>query len=174
MLEEEKKDVESRQAAAENEISDLIAEFQSRLNLIVTRASTPRRPQSMLVHKLKKLPMFGRSDNLEFKNYFEFPSEQEFELMPDKQSVRMKSISIFASSNGMNLGGFQVHLSDGVTSGIMGDYVDCFSCHEMQVDDFEVNAIQIEKVQGVNYPKGWRLVNHDGSKVKRVQPHLFG
>ena len=43
----------------------------------------------------------------------------------------------------------------------------------MKVDDIEVARIEIEKVVGENYPKGWKFINQDGSKVKRVQPYVL-
>ena len=67
------------QASVESEMADLVSEFQSRMNLLVQRGSTPRKQR--LTYLMKKLPLFGRSDNLEFKKYFEFPSQDSFDLL---------------------------------------------------------------------------------------------
>ena len=72
-IEEEKKEAEVTSTCLDNEIHNLVSEFQERLTMLVQKTSTPTKPK--LTYVLKKLPMFGRSDNLEFKNYFEYPSQ---------------------------------------------------------------------------------------------------
>ena len=78
--------------------------------MLVQKTSTPTKPK--LTYVLKKLPMFGRSDNLEFKNYFEYPSQQEFDQIVDKKAVKVLSFDVYASPNGMNIGGIKVNLTE--------------------------------------------------------------
>lgn len=43
---------------------------------------------------------------MEFKQYFEFPSQEFFDEMTDQEGVHIVSIDIYASENQMNIGGF--------------------------------------------------------------------
>ena len=80
-IEDEEREVKIVQASVDSEMADLVSEFQSRLNLLVQRRSIPGKPR--MTYVMKKLPLFGRTDNLEFKDYFEFPNQENFNKMYD-------------------------------------------------------------------------------------------
>ena len=45
--------------------------------------------------------------------------------------------------------------------------------YRMTLDEIDVGSIEIEKLVGVNYPKGWKLISRDSYQVKQVTPFLF-
>ena len=57
---------------------------------------------------------------------------------------------------------------------MLGLLVNLNMCHRMELDDIEIKTIEIEKVVGVQYPKGWKFIDSNHQRVKRVLPYLLG
>lgn len=62
-----------------------------------------------------------------------------------------------------------MNLSEGgLSSDVIGSHL-LSSFYNMSIDaDMEIDSIEIEKVVGELYPKGWKFIDQKNHKVKRV------
>jgi len=74
----------------------------------------------------------------------------------------------------MNIGGIKVNLTNDDSSPIMGSLSNYSKHYNMDLHDFDIGKIEVERVASENYPKGWIFFDRiDSTKVRRVSPYLL-